>query len=146
MHRLRYGFRHALKRLTADPHVLLAVAVVLAALLIELPTSADPHLVVLPSIVYLGVQIALAFRATSRRSQTDDTLRLHIALAAVFWMSLSTGEFALLPLTGLYVPIVVMASVHGTRPALVLGIVALTAYLFPVVTAATIQLGSSSAA
>ena len=58
--RLRSPSRRTLNRLAADPHVLLALAVVLAALVIELASRGNVVVVVVPSLVYLGVQSVLA--------------------------------------------------------------------------------------
>jgi len=133
--RLRTASRRVLRRLARDPHVLLAVAVVLAALVIELASRGNAIAVVIPSLVYLGVQCALASRARARRSPTLDTARLLFALTAVIWMSVGTGNPATLPLATLALPIVVMAAAMGTRQVLVVGGVlvsaALAMYLIP---------------
>ena len=133
--RLRSSSRRALKRLAGDPHVLLAVAVVLAALVIELASRGNPILVVIPSVVYLVVQCALGLSPRARRSPTLDTARLLFALVAVIWMSIGTGNPATLPLASLTLPIVVMAAAMGTRHVLVVGGVlvgsALALYLVP---------------
>jgi diguanylate cyclase (GGDEF)-like protein len=113
--------RRALKRLAADPHVLLALAVVLAALVIELASRGNAVVVVVPSLVYLGVQSALALNTRARRSPARDTARLLFALVAVIWMSIGTGNPATLPLASLTLPIVVMAAAMGTRQVLVVG-------------------------
>ena len=127
--RLRLPARRALRRLAGDPHVLLAVAVVLAALVIELASRGNPIAVVIPSLVYLGVQCGLALSTRARRSPSVDTARLLFALVAVIWMSLGTGKPATLPLVSLTLPIVVMAAALGTRQVLVVGGVLITAAL-----------------
>jgi diguanylate cyclase (GGDEF)-like protein len=123
------------KRLAADPHVLLALAVVLAALVIEMASRGNAVVVVVPSLVYLGVQSVLALTTHDRRSPTLDTARLLFALVAVIWMSIGTGNPATLPLASLVLPIVVMAAALGTRQVLVVGGVlvaaALVMYLVP---------------
>jgi diguanylate cyclase (GGDEF)-like protein len=119
--RLRAPSSRALRRLAADPHVLLALAVVVAALVIELASRGDTLLVVVPAIVYLGVQGALAFPARTRRSVAFDTARLLFALAVVVWMSVGTGNPATLPLASLILPIVAMAAALGAREAIVVG-------------------------
>ncbi len=137
-HRLRFWFRQVPRRLAADPHVLLAVAVVLSAVLIEVSASSDPILIIAPSLVYLLVQLGLAFRSRTSGSSAVDTGRLLLALGAVVWMSLQSGHLAL---TILYLPIVAMAASRGSLQAIVLGMTALTAYLIAVVTAAELQPG-----
>ena len=119
--RLRSPSRRTVDRLAADPHVLLALAVVLAALVIEIASRGNVVVVVVPSLVYLGVQSALALTTRDRRSPGLDTARLLFALVAVIWMSIGTGNPATLPLASLVLPVVVMAAALGTRQVLVVG-------------------------
>ena len=127
--RLRSPSRRTLNRLAADPHVLLALAVVLAALVIELASRGNVVVVVVPSLVYLGVQSVLALTTHDRRSPGLDTARLLFALVAVIWMSIGTGNPATFPLASLVLPIVVMAAAMGTRQVLVVGGVLVVASL-----------------
>lgn len=108
---------------------MLAAAVVLAALVIELATRGNTVLVVAPALVYLSTQIALGFRARKGRSLALDTARLLFALAAVIWMSIGTGNPSTLPLASLALPIVVMAAALGTRHVIVVGAALVTAAL-----------------
>ena len=119
-----------MSRLAADPHVLLAVAVVFAAVAIELLARVDAVGLVVPSAIYLAIQIVLALRAPAGRSPAVDTARLLIALGVVFWMSLRGHELSTMPLSCLYLPIVAMAAVLGTRQAVVLGTGAMLAFLY----------------
>src|SRR5688500_18219924 len=105
----------AVARIGADPHVLLAAAVVFAAVFIELVAGEDVLGLVVPAAVYLAIQVALAVRGPAGRSSALDTARLLVAFAAVFWMSLHNGDLAAMPLSGLYLPIVAMAAALGTR-------------------------------
>ena len=59
-------WRHAWNRIAADPHVVLAVAIVFAALVIELVAGADAMGLVVPSAIYLTIQMVLALRGPSR--------------------------------------------------------------------------------
>jgi diguanylate cyclase (GGDEF)-like protein len=144
-HRLRPPSRRRLKRLAADPHVLLAVAVVLAALIIELATRGNTLLVIAPALVYLAIQSALALRRRMGRSTGIDTARLLLALAAVVWMSFGTGNPATLPVASLTLPIVVMAAALGARQVIVVGAalitVAVVMYLSPAFTTPVIREG-----
>lgn len=144
-HRSRVLLRRGLKRLAADPHVLLALAVVLAALVTELATHALADLVILPSVVYLAIQVTIGLHPRSRRSSGIDTARLLLALAAVIWMSLGTGELSTLPLAALILPILSMAAAMGTRQALVVGgagvAAALIAYSIPAISTPSVQEG-----
>jgi len=135
-------WRRATTRIAADPHVLLALAVVFSALVIELIAGADAVGLVVPSAIYLVVQMALALRGPAGRTPGLDTVRLLGALGVVLWMSLRTGDLAAAPLACLYLPIVALAAVLGTRQAVVLGAAAMAAFLFTVVTASTIVPGS----
>jgi diguanylate cyclase (GGDEF)-like protein len=121
------SWRRGLRRLAADPHVLLAVAVVLAALVIEAVSQDRPTLVLVPSIVYLGIQVLTGLRWQSGRRGTADTARLLIALAAVLWMSIGTGDPVTLPLASLILPVIAMAAAMGSRQAFVVGAVTVSA-------------------
>lgn len=118
-----------LSRVAADPHVILAVAVVFSALVIELIARGDAVGLIGSSAVYLIAQVALALRVPAERSPAIDTARLLVALAAVFWMSLRADNLAAAPLACLYLPIVALAAVLGTRQALVLGAAAMAAFV-----------------
>jgi diguanylate cyclase (GGDEF)-like protein len=128
--RSRFAWRPAVSRVAADPHVLLALAVVFAALVIELLARVDAIGLVVPSALYLVIQIVLALRMPAGRSPAVDTARLLIALGVVFWMSLRGNELSTMPLSCLYLPIVAMAAVLGTRQAFVLGSGAMLAFLY----------------
>jgi diguanylate cyclase (GGDEF)-like protein len=138
-------WRRGLRRLAADPHVLLAVAVVLAALVIEAVSQDRPTLVLVPSIVYLGIQVLAGLRWQSDRRGTADTARLLIALAAVLWMSIGTGDPVTLPLASLILPVIAMAAAMGSRQAFVVGavtvIAAIVIYSVPAFATPQIQSG-----
>jgi diguanylate cyclase (GGDEF)-like protein len=133
--RPRIAWRPATTRVAADPHVLLALAVVFSALLIELLARVDAVGLVVPSAIYLAIQIVLALRMPAGRSPAVDTARLLIALGVVFWMSLRGADLSTMPLSCLYLPIVAMAAVLGTRQAFVLGSGAMLAFLYAVTVA-----------
>ena len=142
MESLRHAaWRQATTRLAADPHVLLALAVVFSALIIELIAGADAAGLIAPSVIYLAVQFTLALRVPAGRSPAVDTVRLLIALMVVFWMSLRADDLSTLPLACLYLPIVALAAVLGTRQAVVLGAAAVAAFLFAGLTAGIIVPG-----
>ncbi len=133
--------RRALKRIAADPHVVLAVAVVFAALVIEVIARADAVGLLLPSAIYLTIQMALALRGPAGRSAALDTARLLVALAVVLWMTLRTGDLAAMPLSCLYLLIVGLAAVLGTRQAIVLGGAAMAAFMSVAITAPAVAPG-----
>ncbi|MEO6207587.1 MAG: hypothetical protein ABIP77_06500, partial [Candidatus Limnocylindrales bacterium] len=108
---IRRSVRRTLSRLAADPHVLLALAVVFSALAVEIPTGGDLHLGVIPIVLYLVAQMAITLWPVGRRRSTRiDTVRLLLAVGAVLAISLRTGEVVVLPLFGLFIPIVAMAA------------------------------------
>ena len=115
--------------------MLLATAVALAALTIELLAGADPLRIVIPALVLVATHTALSLRLGHGRSVPLDTARLILTLAIVLWMSLSAADRGTLPLVSLFIPIVALASALGVRPAIVVGGVALLGYLVPMATA-----------
>ncbi len=130
-----------LARVATDPHVTLALAVVLSALIIELIAGADTLGLVLPLAAFLGLQIALATRVPSGRAPALDTARLLVALGVVLWMSLRTDDLSAAPLACLYLPIVTLAAVLGTRQAVVLGTAAMGAFFLTVMSVASVNPG-----
>jgi hypothetical protein len=101
--------------------------------------------VLLPSIVYLGIQILTGLRWHAGRRGAMDTVRLLVALAAVVWMSVGTGDPETLPLASLILPVIAMAAAIGTRQVLVVGAVTVTAafivYSVPAVATPEVQTG-----
>jgi diguanylate cyclase (GGDEF)-like protein len=143
--RIHTLWHQRVRRLAADPHVLLAVAVVLAALVIEAVSQDRPAVILVPSIAYLGIQIVAGLRPRSAGWGHLDTARLLVALSAVLWMSIGSGDPATLPLASLLLPIIAMAAAIGTRQVIVVGgatwIVALVLYSVPGLATPTIQSG-----
>ena len=125
--------RRSTTRWAADPHVLLAIAIAISALSIELivrPLDAYP--VAVPCLALLLIQLVLS----SARRQPDivpaDTARLLIAIVAVFWMSVLTADQGTFPLAVLYVPIVTMGAAMGATELVVLGVAAVVAFVLSV--------------
>ena len=137
----RRAWDHATTRVAADPHVLLALAVVFAALIIEVAAGSDAVGLAVAAGLFLALQISLALRVPSGRSRTIDTARLLLALGMVFWMSLRENDASSMPLAALYLPIVATAAVLGTRQAIVLGTAAMGAFVYAVATAGTADPG-----
>ena len=131
----------ALTRAANDPHVMLALAVVFSALVIEFIAGADALGLVPPLIAFLGTQIVLAVWAPVGRSPGLDSARLLAALGVVLWMSLRTSDLSAAPLACLYLPIVTLAAVFGTRQAIVLGAAAMAAFAVTVVSVASVNPG-----
>lgn len=143
--RIQTRWRRALRRLAADPHVLLAIATVLAAVVVESVSQARPGLIAVPSIALLTFQIVAGLRRRSGRSGHLDTARLLLAQGGVLWMSIGTGDPSTLPLAALLLPVIAMAAAIGTRQVLVVGgatwVVAFVLYSVPGLATPTIQEG-----
>jgi diguanylate cyclase (GGDEF)-like protein len=137
--------RRVLRRLAADQHVLLAIAIVIAALVVEAASQARAGVVAGPSIAFLTIQILAGLASPRTKSRGFDTARLILALGAVLWMSIGSGDPATLPLASLILPIIAMAAAIGAPQVLIIGgISALTAmimYNVPGLTSPAIQTG-----
>ncbi|HEV8697626.1 MAG TPA: sensor domain-containing diguanylate cyclase [Candidatus Limnocylindrales bacterium] len=140
-----FRLRRTLRRLAADQHVLLAIAIVLAALVVEVASQSRPGLVAVPSIAFLGVQIVAGLPWRGARPSGLDTARLILALGAVMWMSIGSGDPSTLPLASLLLPIIAMAAAIGTPHVAVVGgvcvAIALIMYTIPGLATPTIQTG-----
>ena len=123
--------RAARRRLLDDTHVMLAVAIVLAATIIEV-VSGDPGVVwlVAAGLVYIGLQVALGQTSSPLGRPTP---RLLAAIAFVSALSLVVGEVAARPMVSLYLPVVAMAAAYGRREALIVGAAAIIAYSAPII-------------
>lgn len=120
--------RARLRPWLADAHVLLAVAITVSAVTVELVTDPARLPTLLPPVFFILAAQAVGHYLVARRSRSGlDTARLLVAVAAVFWMSLDASTAGGVPLTMLYIPIVTMAAALGWRPMLVVGAVAVTA-------------------
>ncbi len=119
------------RRLFEDTHLMLAVAIVTAAVIIEL-FAGDPAVVALiPSgLAYIGLQVVLG-RTSSPLGRPIP--RLLAAVGYVAALGLFVGEVAARPTVSLYLPIVAMAAVYGRREAMIVGGAALAAYAAPIV-------------
>ena len=123
--------RVARRRLRDDTHVALAIAIVLAATIIEV-VAGGPGVgwLIAAGIVYIGLQIVLGMAASPLSRPIP---RLLVAIAFVSAMGLVVGEVAARPMVALYLPIVAMAAAYGRREMLIVGAAALVAYAAPVV-------------
>ena len=112
----------------ADPHALLALAITVSAVIIELVTDPGGMAMLVPPIFFLLAAQFVGHRLVAARRRTGlDTARLLVAVAAVFWMSMDASTAGAVPLTMLYIPIVTMAAAIGWRPMVVVGAVAVAA-------------------
>ena len=124
----------AFRRLANDSHVLLAVALVVPILLIEVsaPTGRMAELLVL-SAWFLAVQIVVGrVRLPSVRRDLVAFARFVIALVYVALCAV-LGPDRVPAATVLFIPVIAMAAAFGGRQALVVGAVAITMYMLPLV-------------
>lgn len=134
--------RRSLRRLTLDPHVLLAVAISTSALVIVL-VDGSPAPLVTPIVVFLVLQMSITLlMGDRRRSPALDTFRLLLALGAVWGMNLQAGDQTALPLTSLYLPIVAMSAALGTIPTVIITTTTVVTFLGPVLAMQPVNLAS----
>ena len=129
-HRARW-IRRIRRRLFEDTHLMLAVAIVTAAVIIELFAGDPAVFALIPSgLAYIALQLILG--------QTSSPLgrpipRLLAAVGYVAALGLFVGEVAARPTVSLYLPIVAMAAAYGRREAMIVGGTALAFYAAPIV-------------
>ncbi len=119
------------RRLFEDTHLMLAVAIVTAAVIIELFAGDPAVFALIPSgLAYIGLQVVLG-RTSSALGRPIP--RLLAAVGYVAALGLFVGEVAARPTVSLYLPVVAMAAVYGRREAMIVGGAALAAYAAPIV-------------
>jgi diguanylate cyclase (GGDEF)-like protein len=121
------------RRLFDDTHVLLAVAITLAATVIEI-VAVEPGIAATARTaaiggLYVGLQVILGVWSTPLSRPTP---RLLLAVAFVSGLGLTVGEIAARPMTSLYLPIVAAAAAYGRREALIVGLGTIVAYAAPI--------------
>lgn len=119
------------RRVLDDTHVLLAVAIVLAATIIEF-VAVEPGVgwLIAAGILYIGLQVVLGLSNTPLARPVP---RLLVAVGFVSAMGLVVGEVAARPMVSLYLPIVAMAAAYGHREAVVVGAASIAVYFAPIV-------------
>jgi diguanylate cyclase (GGDEF)-like protein len=115
-----------------DPHVLLGVAIALTATIIEAAEAARPALLMgLAGIVYVGLQLVVAFRW----GQRHPIPRLLVGVAFLLGLALAGEPANAVPLTLLGLPIVAVAAGYGRVAALVIGTAVVSIPLVPALAA-----------
>ena len=138
--RARFAHR-ALRRITRDPHAILGIGLVVTILTIGWVGDHDHILTVIAvSLEFLAAQMIAALvaphlRPTGFQRQLIGATRFVLAIVYISVATglLRSGEFR--PAAVLFIPVVALAAVQGTRPAILVGIAAITLYLLPVLTA-----------
>jgi len=138
--RSRAGNR-TVRRLSSDPHALLAVGLVTTSMAVAaIGRGGDASRLVAISIEFLAAQAIAAVaapylhpNASQRTIIAFGRFALAILYVTVVTGLLRTGEFR--PTGALYIPIVALAAAQGARQALIVGAAAVALYLLPVFTA-----------
>ena len=134
------------RRLTGDPHVLLAVALVIPMTLVNLfEKGPNEALVAALSLTFLAAQAllsiagpaaaSLAGRRPSRRDSRIDLwslVRLTLAVAYVASAAFVTSDATSVPLAPLYIPIVALAAAIGAGEAIVIFLLVVVARFLPI--------------
>ncbi len=135
------------RRLAGDPHVLLAVALVIPMTLVNLFERGPNELAVaVLAVVFLAVQAGLALigpavsglrttRPRTGRLPIDSWALARLALAVVFVASaaFATADRTTVPLAPLYIPIVALAAAIGSSEAVVVFLLVVVARFVPIV-------------
>jgi len=138
--RARFAHR-ALRRITRDPHAILGIGLVVTILTIAWVGDHDQILTVIAvSLEFLAAQMLAALmaphlRPSSAQRQLIGATRFVLAIVYISVATglLRSGEFR--PAAALFIPVVALAAVQGTRPAILVGLAAIALYLLPVLTA-----------
>lgn len=127
-----------MRRLSSDPHVLLALGLVAtAAAIAGIGGDRDVSRFVAVSVEFLAAQAIAAVAAPHLRP--DAAQRTMIAIGrfalAILYVTvatalLRTGDFR--PTAALYIPVVALAAAQGARQAMLVGSAAVALYLVPV--------------
>jgi diguanylate cyclase (GGDEF)-like protein len=116
------------RRLFADPHVLLGIAIAISATIIQAAESGPAAIqVALAGFAYVCLQLVVAARGGTRHNVP----RLLIALGFLFGLGIVGGPAHAVPLTLLALPIVAMGARYGRWSAIVVGIATVSLPLIP---------------
>ena len=129
------------RRLSSDPHALLALGLVMTvAAIAAAGTDRDASRLIAISIQFLAAQAIAAVAAPHLRPAASQRTMIAIArfALAILYVTvatalLRTGDFR--PTAALYIPVVALAAAQGSRQALLVGSAAVALYLVPVFSA-----------
>jgi diguanylate cyclase (GGDEF)-like protein len=129
---------HVPQRLRADPFFLLGIGLVAGALLV----AALGHDIEMPrlaaiSILFLAALATAAFwtpylRLTLAQRTIILSFRFGLAILYVTVVTGLIGDVSFRPTGALFIPIVALAAVQGSRQAIIVGVAAIAIYLLPV--------------
>jgi diguanylate cyclase (GGDEF)-like protein len=127
------------RRLAADPLVLLGLGLAVGALLVgAVDDKRDDTRLVAVSILFLAAQAIAALSApylhpTAAQRTMITTGRFTLAILYVTVATGLIGDPSFRPTAALYIPIVALAAALGTRQAVIVGVSAIAIYLLPIV-------------
>lgn len=130
-----------MRRLVADPFLLLTVGLVAGALLVAATgDSRDMSVLVAASILFLAAQMLASLSAPHLHpSALQRTLITSARFAlSIMYVSVVTGlvgDPTFRPTGALFIPIVALAAVLGTRQVVIVGVAVIAIYVLPVVVA-----------
>ncbi|HYX10640.1 MAG TPA: diguanylate cyclase [Candidatus Acidoferrum sp.] len=137
-HRRTRAGNRTIRRLSSDPHALLAVGLVATTMAVAaFGRGDDSSRAIAISIEFLAAQaiaavVAPYLRPSPRQRAIIAAGRFGLAIlyVSVATAQLRTGEFR--PTAALFIPIVALAAAQGARQALLVGAAAVSLYLLPV--------------
>ena len=130
---------HVPQRLRADPFFLLGIGLVAGALLVAaLGHDLEMARLVAISILFLAALATASFwtpylRLTVTQRTIILSFRFGLAILYVTAVTSLIGDVSFRPTGALFIPIVALAAVQGTRQAIIVGVAAIAIYLLPVV-------------
>jgi diguanylate cyclase (GGDEF)-like protein len=136
-----WASHRTMRRLSADPHAMLAIGLVLTALVVAaVDPTGDVMRLVGVSVTFLAGQTIAAVVASHRRPSPRQRAlisfaRFSVAIlyVAVVTALVRTGDFR--PTAALFIPVVALAAAQSARHAILVGSAAVSLYLLPVLSA-----------
>ena len=118
------------RRLVDDTHVLMAIAIAVSAIVIEVISgNGQVPWVAAIGLLYVAIQIGLSARPSPFSTPLP---RLLLGVCFVSGLSLVVVETTARPLGALYLPIVTMAAAYGSREAVIVALASVVALAAPI--------------
>lgn len=133
--RLARTVRRAVRRSLSDTHVLLSIGLTVPTVVIHVfdPEAASLAVIAL-CLMFVAAQVILSLapsQGTFGRWLSRPVFRLAFAVVCMTAVVNQTGDAGFRPLAALYIPIITMAAVYGSRETLIVGLLAGVGYLSP---------------
>jgi diguanylate cyclase (GGDEF)-like protein len=129
----------AIRRLAADPLVLMSAGIVAGALLVALVgDNRDKSPLIAVSVLFLAAQALAALAAphlhpSALQKSLINFGRFALAITYVTVATALIGDPSFRPTGALFIPIVALAAAQGARQAAIVGIAAIAIYILPIV-------------